>query len=1027
MVATAVGVALFVPACGGSGKTPTSESSTFATSTPTAPRTTVTDLDRNVTHTGWGDGGTGVATAPVTNISRSVADVRVFRRIRIDATGSVRVVSTQDAFVTVLTQRYDVGRTTARLTVHGFVTRDGGVNDYVMQGFGTKGVATIDLPARDDGWAVAPTSWTVVSRDTVAMLFNNTDESAEKVAVIEFWKMSNGEIDTRFGNAGKIDIMRATFGVNAVYDIALRQVEDNGAPHLELLGADNLADGYTSDLFVVGLNPDGSRDSSIGSNGVVSVKSVLGDNTFALRYSPRLADPGIDNSGDSLALVVATSFMDFDPDDGVAPTSQTGYVLADLPVDDPKKIAVSVGASPVEFPMILGAVLDQSGKGFSVLTVGPDGALLRTTVARSRAELSASTSPQTNNMKGFPVGPFSVSMSLNSGTWLGAQVTPHGGDPASQSVNVVVCFDERHCAEGDTAVTRPAMDRPADEFVPFTASSIVAGADGVSVGFQRLSVRGGAGVVKFTNDGAPAFVTMPALISEFLPPDFTTSGKIIGAPAVVQGATLVAGQAPNVSSGLGSLLISRAGEQPHEIKVSAALGVTAYEWNADPLAVLDESSLVLSSLYNTTEDRLARRLHKVSLVNGSTVVPFGPGDAVDVPSLSTSSASQCGDRVRLVSSPGVAALVQYASVFVANADGFGPQCSMRPSVLAWTAVTALDRVFNVQVETPNFDANERIVTFVPDSSGSLYVVSMVDTVIANTPVMNVKLRVRKYTATGAVDATFGDVGIATFDEKTDDVFTGFVLPAATVDSAGRLYLATVRPQGGSQVAAVVRLTATGAVDRAAGVSAHPSTDVAPVRTREEILHRRAELLGQARAVETQRAASETVVIPSVITISGNAPVLLGVQALDDRALTVKWAQSVAAGDTWVTATALPGNRSCTTREKSCVIRGLDAAETYRIVLSTKGEPVPAAETSTQPSINPVRVLRPGQIAAPTSIVRPESRGKATWRVSGKCVLNDNITKLTMPKSPGRCRLAVTTAKDGTTPKTTRSVTIVVRK
>ena len=937
-------------------------------------------------------------------------------------------MSTQDAFVTVLTQKHDAGRTTARMTIHGFVTRDGGVNDYDMQGFGSKGIATIDLPDRGSGWSVTPLSWTVVSRDTIAMLFSNTDESAEAVAVIEYRKMSTGELDGRYGSAGKIEVKRSTFGMNAAYDIALRLVEDSGAPHLVLLGADNLADGYTRDLLVVGLNPDGTRDTAIGNKGTASVKSALGDNTFALGYLPRLADPGIDNSGSAIALAVATSFIDFDPEDGVTPASQTGYLHAVLPADDAKNVVVSVGPSSVEFPMILGAVLDTNGRGFSVLAAGADGVLSRTTATRAVGSLATSSSPQVNNMKGIPVGAFSVSMSLNSGTWFGAEITPHITENVdAQSVDVVICFDERHCAEGDTAVTRPAMDRLADEFVPFDASSVVAGTSGVSMGFERLSTRGGAGVVSFTDAGLPTATAMPTLVPEFVSPNFQSTGRVVGRPAVSNGTTLIAGQAPDISSGLGSLLVSSAGAPAKTLKVSPALGVTAYEWNADAVAVLDDSSVVLSSLYNTPDGQLARRLHKVSVINGSTVVPFGGGDAVDIPNLPTSPVSQCGTQSRLVSSPGVAALVQFTPTHVDDAGGLGPQCSMRPESIAWTAVTTDGRTTNARIDSSGFDSNERFATAVPDSTGALYVVTLLNTSTPDNPVITAKLRVRKYAGNGTVDASFGSAGVATFDEKTDDVFAGFVSPVATVDSAGRVYLAAVRPQDDSQVAAIVRLTAAGVVDRAVGVSAHPADNAGPVRTREEILRRRAELLGQAVAAETATTSGSFAPPEAVVTITGSAPVLLGVQAVDDRALTVSWAVSLAAGDMWVTATALPGKRSCTSREKSCVIRGLDPAETYRVVLSVKGGAVPDAASSTQPPIKPVRVLRPGQVASPTSIVRPASRGKAKWRVSGKCSLNESVTKLTMPKSPGTCRLAVTTAKDGKTPKTTKSVTISVTK
>jgi hypothetical protein len=1015
--------------CGGgtSSTTTRADLSADTIDTANAPDTTVADRDRNVESAGWGADGSGLATAKVANISRTTADVRVFRRVRIDTSNGLRVVSTQDAFVTVLTQRTERGKTSAQIAVHGFVTRDGGVKNYTMQGFGENGISTIDMPDRGESWPVAPMSWTVVSRETIALLFANTDERADTVGVIEYRKLSTGELDKRFGNAGTVEITRTAFGVSAVQDLAVRMVEDNGAPHLVLLGADNLSDGFTKDLFVFGLNPDGSHDTAVGRNGAASVKGVLGDNTFAIGYLPRLADPGVDNTGKAMGLVATTTFMDFDPDDGVTPATQIGYLYADLPADDPKNVAILVEPAATRFPMAMNAVLDPAGRRFAVLTSDPEGELARILVTRDPRGLVTSSSPQANNMKGRSIGIFSVSMSVIGGTWFGAQIASHGEDDGMPtSADVVICFDERHCAEGDTAVTRNAIDVPVDAFVPYTATALRFDANGVNVAVARLDQKGGAGVVGFTGSGAARSNDAPQLIGDFSVAWLTRNGPVTSRPTLANAGTLVATRAGGFGEGMSHVVVNTAGSTTKVLKVSPALGVTAYAWDAEHTAVLDATSMVVSSMSNNADGKLVTKLHKLSLDNGSTLVPFGAGDAIEIPEMPSMQGNRCGIVGVLTANQGIGAYAQYEPVYLANLNGLGPVCQRAPQAINWTAFLADGTATHATATDPQFDIREVVFDVVVGKTGALYVLSMLSQSTDDNRGARMLPRVRKFLSTGKLDTSFGVGGVATFDELTDDVFQGFYDPAIGIDDAGRVYLAAVRPEGDTQSVAVVRLNVAGAVDRAPGQVAHPLNYGTQQATRDEVLRRRATLLSQAATVANTVPSGDVPVVP-VVTVTGDRPVLLSVAAIEDRSLTATWGLSVAAGDVYVTATASPGGRSCTSREKSCVIRGLDPAETYTIVVSKKGDPVPDPTTSIQPAIKPVRVLRTGQVASPSTLVRPASRGKATWRVGGKCTLNESLTKFTTPKSPGRCRLAVTTAKDGKIPKTTRSVTIVVKK
>jgi hypothetical protein len=251
----------------------------------------------------------------------------------------------------------------------------------------------------------------------------------------------------------------------------------------------------------------------------------------------------------------------------------------------------------------------------------------------------------------------------------------------------------------------------------------------------------------------------------------------------------------------------------------------------------------------------------------------------------------------------------------------------------------------------------------------------------------------------------------------------FVLAA---DSQSRLYLARIR-YGNDLM--VHRFTAAGTPD--VGVSVTPTTTASPTPVgandvpppnapspREE----RARLEFDAQQQDELLAALPA---DDGLTVTGPDPVITSVKPIEDRSLTVTWALSAAVGNTYVTATANPGGRACTSDTGSCIIRGLDPSQIYTVTVALKGATAAAGASSL--AATPVVSMKVGRVASPTTFVRPASRGAATWKVRGGCTLNANNTRITAPRRATKCQLAVTTAKFGSTPKTTKSVTIVVRK
>jgi hypothetical protein len=140
-----------------------------------------------------------------------------------------------------------------------------------------------------------------------------------------------------------------------------------------------------------------------------------------------------------------------------------------------------------------------------------------------------------------------------------------------------------------------------------------------------------------------------------------------------------------------------------------------------------------------------------------------------------------------------------------------------------------------------------------------------------------------------------------------------------------------------------------------------------------------------------------------------------------------WWSQPAAKQGYVTAIAMPGGRTCTSNEGSCIIRGLDPSVAYTVTVAPKGEEAAGSASAESISLKPIVTLKLGRVASPTTYVRPASRGKATWKVRGGCTLNESNTRITAPRRATKCQLSVTTAKFESTPKTTKSVTIVVTK
>jgi hypothetical protein len=320
-----------------------------------------------------------------------------------------------------------------------------------------------------------------------------------------------------------------------------------------------------------------------------------------------------------------------------------------------------------------------------------------------------------------------------------------------------------------------------------------------------------------------------------------------------------------------------------------------------------------------------------------------------------------------------------------------------------------------------------------DSGGSLFLllrgtVSVPSQPWLDTPVVTV----RKWTPSGEVDAAFGENGVLTATGAGWN-------PAMTVDAEGRVYVAWL-DEGTEHVLSVVRYRSDGAPDVAGGVArgvagnvAGAGGDTVDVDAAKLAYERRLVDAEMRVEVAIKNAATEEVgpqsqVAAPAVSVFGSKPVVIRVSSPADNALLVEWASPSTVKGEYVVATAVPNGRGCAEVGNSCLIRGLNALQAYRIVLSGQRDPVPGIETSTYPAVRPSRVVKTGRTVSLKSLVQPGAFvpvADQRWSVTGPCSISLNGKEFEASDEPGLCTVTVSTPKVGNTQKTTRTVMVRV--
>lgn len=1022
---------LLVGACGGDDS-PTTENSTADTTTSD---TTADDgdRDRNVKVGGWGADGSGIASS-VLRTTRSIdVGIKVFRRARIETINkgqtAIESLNVRDVFVTARVLTTEGGQTSEVFVVAGYETQGDDESQFPMTDFGDNGIVRIQTEANDDSWSNYASAWTVVSRDLLAVLYDSNYSESDHLAMIEYYDLRTGRIDTTYGTDGRTLVSKNT-GMSWVDDLALRAFDDSGKPLFVVAGQNQIDE--STEVIVAGITTEGDPDLGVGdgSTGAFSLTDKLPAIDGLSVTSVELADPGVGGADGAVGVLVGAL------DETTSETSLTAVVVA----RDSASGKVTTTASRsyaatttlatryavVRFlsfsePLALTSQVDSwssaTGYARSVLLFE------RTGVSSADAETLFPTSRTSLENVASPYGPI-VNVS-NEREFRVEQFD----DYESKTTFVGVCFS-RGCTPTGTHRIELADIDPFQN-VSSTIDDLVVDSAGTKVLLKNRNPSTAEtthSALNFDVSGATSSKETPAVTTRFGTEisDAETEDLVerIDDAIFLDGSTMVAmrSQYANSSTVSQVLLVQSIDTDEREVRLSLPLGVSSYSSDTNSMTRIDATSVAaVASVLDSDTGAEEKRIYKVNVSNGSIDTAFGTNGYVAVPA-ATADDDNCGIETRVISSDGVIANLE---IDFDPIDGGG--CDHTPAGLRWQAFTSTgSAIGNGQSTAKDVDLGDwNVDSWTIDNQGNLYVAGTISQFdVESGHFMGSKAVLTRYRSDGSVDQPFA--------ETATNSLVGFARDGGsmTVDSAGRIYLGDLYE--GSEVAVrIVRLTTTGLIDTSSEVSLPETTTTTPgdsPAARRSVFESRVTAApAQKEDVESSRLADAKLPANDGLTIIGDAPVLTSVKADEDRSLTISWSTSAVVGKVFVTATAMPSGRSCTSDTGSCVIRGLDPAETYTVTIAKKGDEAAALARASVAPVKPTISLKVGKIASPTTFVRPASKGKATWKVRGGCKLNETNTRLTAPKSPTTCQLSVTTAKSGSTPKTTKSVTIVVKK
>ena len=1033
--------ALAASACGGSDKEsmPPDPASTDAAPVDT----TEDDRDRNVQVGGWGIDGQGVAEAEVRDRIWTNITTRVFRRSRIERVNNANSISTRDVFVATLVRRSVNEQFTVSFTIAGFDTTGDDPTAYPMKNFGTNGVVTLEVSSGDSTRDPLPIAWTVLSRDLMAIYYLNSSEEPRDRGVVEYYDLSTGKLMTTLGDNGRTTIP-LTIPIDNITDFGLRRVDPDGTLRLVVAGITE-SDSGENRVVVVGFTPDGTLDPLVCDEmkGVLDLEGMTGANDEFRLSMVNLVDQGVDGKPGIGVVIRSTAVRREEEQEWTPEAELLTFVFA----------GTDSGTG----------VVSMSGRGsFVAVTSDPQSNIqIQNATITSRGEIVA-------HVIGTPPGTYSwevdgyihqkltasavgISTQFLPSTAWEKSVTGYEEDIANVSAegkNFVVrsftngnnetyelraCFDPPSCIDGESTLVIPLAERAALEDYDVSPASLTVDGEGAHVVVRYQSPEWPPvslfKTISFDMNGLSQENLSAILDPEFETRDATsevvngverwTVNRFVAAPVILDSENVAAVRRDFAAT---SLQLQRVGAKASNRDLVLPLGLTGYASSPNKFVPLSSHHVGMVA-YKADNGRYQTYIYKVDTDNGTVDTRFGEGGGV-LFSRSTLKNKICFGDSTLLSTAGSVTFVEEEpdeTGVLNTAD-----CPYRPSKIHWQTVDATGRQVGAGVNSADLSQlpGDAVTDFAADGNGNIFVAK--DTYIYDEAgeYEDSITKIGKFTPAGKLDPTFGQNGVIDLADIPN--LYEFELAA---DGQSRLYLARVR-YGRDLV--IHRFTAAGTPD--VGVSVDPTTTSTPsgsttvgasVVPPANTLSPREQRARIEFDAQQQDELLYSLPADDGLTVTGPDPVITSVKPIEDRSLFVTWALAVRVDKTFVTATANPGGRTCTSDTGSCIIRGLDPSQIYTVTVALKGATAVVGASSL--AATPVVSMKVGRVASPTTFVRPASRGAATWKVRGGCTLNANNTRITAPRRATTCQLTVTTAKFGSTPKTTKSVTIVVRK
>lgn len=989
------------------------------------------DRDRNVQVGGWGEDGSGFATVSVNDRVWTDVVTRVFRRARTEVIEKRKYVNTRDVFVATLVTRFESDAQRVFLKVAGFDTAGDDVTKYPIAGFGTDGVVTVDLSSDDPNRNPIPTAWTVVSRELVAVYFRNRADEPQDRGVVEYYNLATGEREKNLGIDGRTTIPLGV-PIQLITDLGLRRVDDDGTVRLVVAGIVDY--GENESIAVFGFTPDGTFDPFVGDEGagVLDFGGIIPSAGNFSRIDVRLSDPGVGGAPGIGVIVVSNDNDTVDEENDVPATQLLTFIVVR---EDATTKAVKMTnrgfffrtlGLQVSNSSIRNASLSSTG-GFSANITGNPPGMPWGRSAPVHYKIQASSSREIVDVVYEQLWESGDDEILQAHGGMITNVSQEGRDFVVKNFKNMetgrfetrVCFSLLRCYEKGTTGSIDLIEAmPLDDYYAAIGSMSV-NADGVHAVVRFISNTTDDSVFKLASIdplGTGAGDVSPILDTSFYTIEYPQGEgegwfyptKQVFAPRPLGKGAVAALQFDTANK---SLRLQTVGQPAIDGKLSRPFGGEEYSGSDLDFAVFDSTSVGLVA-YFADEDQFEARLYKLDVTNGSVDTGFGKDGYVLLPNLDLHA---CGADVRLLSTGGTVTRIIAAYEEIVT-DGL-EECSQQPTTITWQTFDAKGVLVGSGGPGP-LVPDERIVGYASDGRGALFYLTEQYNYTEDDEYLGRTIRVKKLTTAGVLDPTFATQGVLTIEDV--DAPTQIAL-----DDQGRLYVGMILYDRLLQVS---RYTAAGVLDVPMDVEPTPPT-LAPnsqVTLPPQATLPPAERLARDRFVEEQEKEQLADLPPGDgLTVTASKPVITSARPTEDRSLTVTWGISAAAGSPYVTATAMPGGRSCTSNTDSCVIRGLDPSQKYTVTVALKGEM--AATGALSVTATPVVSMKIGRVASPTTFVRPASRGTATWKVRGGCTLNATNTRIAAPQRAATCQLSVTTAKFGSTPKTTKSVTIVVKK